>query len=200
MQPTAAPAPILSSSGAGASVSRPGPGKGSGPAPSKPAAVGWIVKRWRVESLERLLEDDALAALAGVRAQADRDARQAQRAAARTAAEAAAQLHALERLGQGLRVMVAEHRSAVRAAAPREAPLAVAEPVVRDLRPRRTVEPAPEPSAEPAAEPTGDPVATVAEPARPQRRRTGRASLRSSALTELFRVTEQRRVGAPPAA
>jgi hypothetical protein len=155
--------------------------------------VGWIVKRWRVESLERLLEDDALEALAAVRAQADRDARQAQRVAARTGAEAAAQLHALERLGQGLRVMVAEHRSAVRATPPLAAPRAVLQPVVRDMRPRQIAELPPEPSAEPAD-------AAPEEPARPQRRRNGRASLRSSALTELFRVTEQRRAGAPPAA
>jgi hypothetical protein len=31
------------------------------------------------------------------------------------------------------------------------------------------------------------------------RRRNGRSSLRSSALTELFRATDARRVGAPPA-
>jgi hypothetical protein len=110
--------------------------------------MGWVVKRWRSEALERLLCDDAREAVRAARQAADRDARRARRAADRTAAEAARELEALERLGEELRATLRRRRAAVRAAPP------------------------------------GDVVAV-----RSRRRRPERASLRASALTELFRAT-----------
>jgi hypothetical protein len=133
--------------------------------------VGWVVKQWRTEA---------------AREHAERDARRARRAAERATAGVAAQLEALEaleRLGLDLRASVGERRAATAttaaavAAAAREAPAA---PEAPD---------APQPP-EPAA-----PV-RPADHGRPApRRRTERASLRGSALGELFRATEPRRAG-----
>ena len=107
--------------------------------------MGWVVKQWRSDALERLLCDDAREAVRAARQAADRDARRARRAAGRPAADAARELEALERLGEET---VRRRRAAVRPAAP------------------------------------GDVVAV-----RSRRRRPERASLHSSALTELFRAT-----------
>jgi hypothetical protein len=120
--------------------------------------VAWVVTSWRLEELERMLSAEARAAVADTRATADRDARRARRAADRTAADAAARLEALERLG-------VELRDAVRGARVASAP----------------VETAPAP-ARPVSAP-----ALAAVPA--GRRRPGRASMHSSALSELFRAT-----------
>jgi hypothetical protein len=74
--------------------------------------MGWVVKRWRMEGLERVLSQESLAAAHARRTAAERDARRARRAADRTAAEAAADLAALERLGTELRAMVRRRRAA----------------------------------------------------------------------------------------
>jgi hypothetical protein len=121
----------------------------------------WVVKRWRMEGLEQVLTDEALASVGAAREAAERDARRARRAADRTAAEVAAQLEALERLGAELHATVRRKCDAVDASRPTpEAPPAAAE------------EPTPSLAA-----------------ARGARRRPARASMRSSALNELFRAT-----------
>lgn len=121
----------------------------------------WVVKRWRMEGLEQALTDEALASVRAARDAAERDARRARRAADRTAADAGAELEALERLGAELRATVQRRRGAA------------------DL-PRPAAEAPPVPADEPAP---------ALDAARPARRRPARASMRSSALTELFRAT-----------
>jgi hypothetical protein len=121
----------------------------------------WVVKRWRMDGLERVLTDEARASAQAAREAADRDARRARRAADRTAADAAAQLAALERLGLELRATVRRGRESSSSAAP-------------------TAPPGP---ASPAA-PTAPLVAAPGGCRRP-----ARASMRSSALSELFRAT-----------
>src|SRR4051812_16974097 len=112
--------------------------------------MAWVVTSWRAEALERMLSAEARAGVAAERAGADRDARRARRAADRTAADAAAQLEALERLGLELRETVRRARaSSGGAEAPAEQPPLLAG----------------------------------------RRSRSGRASMRSSALGELFRAT-----------
>jgi hypothetical protein len=120
--------------------------------------VAWVVTSWRIEELERMLSAETRAALDATRAAADRDARRVRRAADRTAADAAAQLEALERLGVELRETVRHARGS--------------------SRPGETRAPAPR---------TAAPGVLAAVPA--ARRRPGRASMRSSALGELFRAT-----------
>jgi hypothetical protein len=121
----------------------------------------WVVKRWRMEGLERVLTDEALASVHAAREAAERDARRARRAADRTAVDVAAQLEALERLGADLRATVRRERIA--ADPPRPAAAAASAPV--------------EEASPPLAAP------------RAGRRRPARASMRSSALSELFRAT-----------
>jgi hypothetical protein len=120
--------------------------------------MAWVVTSWRMEELERMLSAEAGAAVRTAREAADRDARRARRAADRTAADAAAQLETLERLGLELRETVRRARASSRPA-------------------ERT---APEPRPAPA------PVLTAVSATR---RRPGRASMRSTALGELFRAT-----------
>jgi hypothetical protein len=186
--------------------------------------MAWVVKRWRTEGLERLLSEDAVAAAHVVRAAAERDARHARRAADRAAADAAAELDALERLGTELRAMVRRRRvsDAGGAAWERTAPAvsgpatlllaaaAVARAASAATRPAtaapstpaldgRPAAPAPSMPALDARLPTPAPSARAAgpapanplgpAPAPPPRRRPGRASMRSSALGELFRAT-----------
>src|SRR4051812_50026124 len=88
--------------------------------------MAWVVKRWRTEGLERLLSDDAVAAAHAARAAAERDARHARRTSDRAAADAAAQLDVLERLGTELRATVRRRRvsDAARAAWERAPPAA----------------------------------------------------------------------------
>lgn len=134
--------------------------------------MGWVVKQWRLDAIEELLADAARADLAAARASADRDARRARRVAHRTAAAADEQLLALERLGVELRAHVRDWQAwrrlpegveaAVEPASPRPAPALVASP---------------------------EPAAAVTPPGPPPRRRPARASMHSSALTELFRAT-----------
>jgi hypothetical protein len=119
----------------------------------------WVVKRWRMEALEQVLTEEARASVRAAREAADRDARRARRAADRTAADVAAELEALERLGAELRATVRRMRSA--ADVPESDPPA------------------------PAAEEPAVPLAAV----RATRRGPARASMRSSALSELFRAT-----------
>jgi hypothetical protein len=123
----------------------------------------WVVKRWQAEGLEQLLTDEARAAVHAAREAAGRDARRARRAADRTAADAAAELEALERLGAELRATVRRMREA-----------SVCEP-----------EPADRAAPPPPLDPPAPPLAAV----RATRRRPARASMRSSALSELFRAT-----------
>src|SRR4051794_17473494 len=78
--------------------------------PKGGGAMAWVVKRWRTEGLERLLSDDAGAAGHAARAAAGRAARHVRRTADRAAADAAAQLDALERLGTELRALVRRRR------------------------------------------------------------------------------------------
>jgi hypothetical protein len=119
----------------------------------------WVVKRWRMEGLERVLCEEAVEAARAASAAAERDARRAQRAADRTAADATAQLAELERLGLELHASVRRARS----------------------RPDVAQPAAPPDSSTPAPAP----VVVVAS----RRRRHGRASLRGSSLSELFRAT-----------
>ena len=137
--------------------------------------MGWVVKDWSSDGLERLLAERALDGLRATRQAADRDARRARRVADRAAAEASAQLEALESLARALQFAVRTHRAALRTGA-------VAGP------PAARFAPAPRPAPAPAA--------TGHQPDGP--RRGGRASMHSSPLTELFRPTEPRRPGDPP--
>src|SRR4051794_20810425 len=137
------------------------PGKEPARLRRRARAMTWVVKRWRMEGLEQVLTEEARASVHAAREAADRDARRAQRAAHRAAADAAAQLEALERTGTELRATVRRMRSAA------------------DVPER--CESAPQPSAEEPAVP----LAAV----RATRRRPARASMRSSALSELFRAT-----------
>jgi hypothetical protein len=130
--------------------------------------MAWVVKRWRMDGLERVLTAEARASAQAAREAADRDARRARRAADRAGADAAAQLEALERLG--LELVATVHR--VRGTSSAEAAPAAAAP-------------APDPAA-PAAPPVAA-APLVAVPA--ARRRPARASMRNSALNELFRAT-----------
>jgi hypothetical protein len=136
--------------------------------------MGWVVKQWRLDAIEELLADAARADLAAARASAERDARRARRVAHRTAAEADEQLLALERLGVELRAHVRDWQ------AWRQLPESV-----EALVPVEPVPPLPAPAPVGALEPP----AGVTPPAPPQRRRPARASMHSSALTELFRAT-----------
>jgi hypothetical protein len=135
--------------------------------------VGWVIKDWSSDGLERLLADRALDALRATRQAADRDARRARRVAARTAAEADARLDALESLARELQLGVRTHRAALRTSARGD---------TADARPDAVPWPPPTPIGP-------GPGAT---------RRGARASMRSSPLTELFRPTEPRRSGEPP--
>jgi hypothetical protein len=128
--------------------------------------MGWVVKRWRTGGLERLLAEDARAAAHAAREAAGRDARRARRAADRAVAEAAAELAALERVGVGLQARVRVKRDALRTRRARSASAQVAHAVV--------------PGSGAAAAPVVPMTA---------RRRVARASLRDSALRELFRAT-----------
>ncbi|MEA2247682.1 MAG: hypothetical protein QOH46_2211 [Solirubrobacteraceae bacterium] len=178
--------------------------------------MGWVIKQWRLESLERLLADEALDALCAVRASADRDARRARREADRAACEAARELAALEQLGAELTLIVCRRRAAVRSAregqqAFHASPLpealtrrpATAEPSGRAWAHHAVTDAAPEPLPIPrprraAALPVTPPVDAIPVTAGHEPGRSGRASLRGSGLAELFRLTDARPV-APPA-
>jgi hypothetical protein len=146
--------------------------------------VGWVVKEWNGDGLERLLSDRSLESVRATRLAAERDARRAARVADRAMAEAEARLDALESLGRELQLVVRTRRAALRlgsaAGEVRPAALPIPVRVPRAIRP---------PGA-PAPEPPGP----STPPAPP--RRGGRASLRASPLTELFRPTEPRRPSA----
>jgi len=86
-------------------------------AASKAAPMGWVVKQWRLDTLERLLAEATQAELASARAAAERDARRARRAADRTAAAAERELGDLERIGDELRTTVRDWRVWLRDAA-----------------------------------------------------------------------------------
>jgi hypothetical protein len=92
--------------------------------------MAWVVTGWRADGLERLLADEARAAVRGAREAADRDTRRARRAADRTAGDAAAELEALERLGLELRETIRRARVTSRADEPA---LAEAAPVAPPL-------------------------------------------------------------------
>ncbi len=140
--------------------------------------MGWVVKEWSSDGLERLLNERTLQSVRATRLTAERDARRAQRTADRAMAEAAARLDGLEALGRELQLVVRTRRAALRLGSAGEAPPPVPLRVPRATRPSGT--PAPEPPTAPPAPP----------------RRGGRASLRASPLTELFRPTEPRRPSA----
>ena len=137
--------------------------------------MGWVVKQWRLDAIEELLADAARADLSAARASAERDARRARRVAHRTAAAADEQLLALERLGVELRARVRDWQAWRRL--PADAPVETPTPPV-------SPPPAPAPLASPAPPATGTPPS-------PSRRRPARASMHSSALTELFRATSR---------
>jgi hypothetical protein len=165
--------------------------------------MAWVVKRWRTEGLERLLTEEARLSAEAARAAAERDARRARRAADRTAAEAAADLDALERLGLELRSMVRRRRAADAGGAAWEratpsvsgpgALLLAAAAVARAASGDRTAaaprDPTPIPIPTATAPPAGPPAPARAVAGR---HRSGRASMRSSALAELFRATTAR--------
>jgi hypothetical protein len=148
----------------------------------------WVVKRWRIEGLERLLSQEALASAQAARAAADRDARRVRRVAERAAADAAAELDALERLATELRATVGRRRAAD-AGAPaweRAAP-SVAGPARLSAAAAAVAAAARAASDPGVGDPPADPLGALSAP--PPRRRSGRASMRSSALGELFRAT-----------
>ena len=161
--------------------------------------MAWVVKRWRTEGLERLLSEEARASAETTRAAAERDARRARRAADRAAADAAAELEALERLGAELRAMVRRRRASdARGDAWERAAPAVSGPATLLLAAAavaraasepglRAVSAAPPSPARPAVAPTADPLGAPSRRPRPRR-----ASMRSSALGELFRATAAR--------
>jgi hypothetical protein len=126
--------------------------------------MGWVVKSVRPQALEALVSGEARESARAVVAAAEREARRLGRVAARETAAAAAYLDVLERLGDELRLQVAEQRGGLG-----DAGLAPAVP-----------EPEPEP------EPDEIRVHAASAAARP---RGARASLRESPLAELFRVT-----------
>ena len=84
---------------------------------SKAAPMGWVVKQWRLDTLERLLAEATQAELASARATAERDARRARRAARRTTAAAERELGEIERIGEELRTAVRDWRVWLRDAA-----------------------------------------------------------------------------------
>jgi hypothetical protein len=148
--------------------------------PVERPCVGWVVKDWSSDGIERLLADRALDGLRATRQAADRDARRARRVAGRAAAEADARLEALESLARQLQLAVRTHRAELRMGAPAD-------------------------SGNVRLVPPPGPALTAIEPGPGATRRDGRASMRSSPLTELFRPTEPRRPterhhpGEPPA-
>ena len=139
--------------------------------------MGWVVKQWRLDAIEELLADAARADLSAARASAERDARRARRVAHRTAAAADEQLLGLERLGVELRARVRDWQAWRRLPDSAEAPVETPDLPV-------SPPPAPAPLASPAPPATGTPPS-------PSRRRPARASMHSSALTELFRATSR---------
>jgi len=154
--------------------------------------MGWVVKQWRMEALERLLSDDARAAADAAadaaRAAAGRDARRARRAADRMSGHAAAELAALERLGVELHATVRARRVALRSAA---MTASEARGVGAPPRGDAVATPGGNPIAVAGAGAPAAPAGIAASPA-PPRRRPPRASLRSSPLGELFRATAPR--------
>ncbi len=145
--------------------------------------MGWVVKEWSTGGLERLLDERTLESVRMTRLAAERDARRAQRMADRAMAEAEARLDGLEALGRELQLVVRTRRASLRlggATEPRPAPLPVPPRLPRATRPSGI--PAPE-----------QPNAPITPPA--PLRRGGRASLRASPLSELFRPTEPRSSG-----
>ena len=159
--------------------------------------MAWVVKRWRTEGLERLLSEEARLSAGAARAAAERDARRARRAADRAAAEAAAELEALERLGTELRAMVRRRRASdARGDAWERAAPAVSGPATLLLAAAAVARAASEPGRHGAGAPSpaGSAVASGADPPGDPspRPRPGRASMRSSALGELFRATAAR--------
>jgi hypothetical protein len=151
--------------------------------------MGWVVKQWRLDAIEDLLADAARADLAAARAAAARDARRARRTARRTAAAADEQLAALERLGVDLRAGVRDWQAWRRLPDGPEAPVPTSAgegfvPLDRGALPNLAAPPPPTPAASPVP-----PAAAAAPPPAPARRRPARASMHSSALTELFRAT-----------
>ena len=153
--------------------------------------MGWVVKQWRLDAIEDLLADAARADLAAARAAAARDARRARRIAHRTAAAADGQLAALERLGVDLRAGVRDWQAWRRLPDGPEAPVPTSAgspegfvPLDLGALPDMAAPPPPAPTASPVPPP-----AAVAPPPAPARRRPARASMHSSALTELFRAT-----------
>jgi hypothetical protein len=128
--------------------------------------MGWVVKSVKPGALDALAGDLARAAAAEIVADAERAARRAARVAARETADAQAYLEALETFGVLTRRLVRERRGELRAA--------VAAPVP------------PTPAPAPA------PVAVGPPPAPRITARRGRATLRESPLTDLFRATVPR--------
>jgi hypothetical protein len=164
---------------------------------SKGRPMGWVVKQCRLDALEHLLADAARADLSEVRLGAERDVRRARRAAGRAVGSAATELAELERLGAELHAAVRDERASLRSPDAPPAPAGPVDPVAA------AAPAAPPTAAAPAAPPTAAAPVTAAAPppaaARPRpapsrgsRRRPGRASLHSSALTELFRATVDR--------
>jgi hypothetical protein len=168
--------------------------------------MGWVVKSWHADAFAPLVGAQAQEAARRVVLRAERDARRRERVAARETADARACLDVLEGLGMEIRRRLREQREALTALTARRvavaaetapAPVAEVEPapaVEVEPPPAAEVEPAPAAEVEPApaAEVEPAPAADV-EPAPARRGRTrpraGRATLRESPLTELFRAT-----------
>jgi hypothetical protein len=129
--------------------------------------MGWVLKSWRTEALTALAGAEAQERARKVVLHAQRQARLMGRVAAREASDAIAYLEALEQFGIQTRLRVREQRRTLRAvpspAAPPEAPPARPHEGEQRLRPK--------------AKGGG-------------RSRPGRATLRDSPLTELFRATK----------
>jgi hypothetical protein len=127
--------------------------------------MGWVVKELRTGLADAMREDAA------------RDARRIRRAADRTASRVAGDLRELEALAVEL------HATARRQRLSTAAPVPVREAAAARVAPAAGM--APVAGVAPAAR-----AAAAAEPAvAPKRRRAGRASMRSSPLTELLRAS-----------
>jgi hypothetical protein len=92
--------------------------------------MGWVVKSWNTERARAVVAD------------AERDARRVTRAAEREVADARAYLTALEQFGDTTLAQVREHRSELRAGAPRVRPLDP-EPAPRPRRQRASMRDSP---------------------------------------------------------
>ncbi len=90
--------------------------------------MAWVVKRWRTERFEEIVNS--------IRQDAERDARRLRRQASATSSDVAAQLESLERMSSDLRTSVRRYRETLRADAG-TAPQSASAPMQREPPRRR---------------------------------------------------------------